>query len=109
MIPVGAVKPVHARATRAYPYRACAFGDRMVARAVEIRVLPIPKAGKLTRGGILPADAIAAHPKDAAGVLEDRIHRLIARPRIWFRQIIVITPVTPVRGSIRSAVTAQHS
>ena len=109
MIPVSAVEPVHARATRAHPCRACAFGDGIVARTVEVRVLPIPKAGKLTRGRIPPADAVAAHPEDAAGVFEDGIHRLIARPRIWFRKIVVVTPVTPMRGGIRRAVAAEHS
>src|SRR5678815_3943559 len=109
MSPVHAVEPVYARATRAHPYRASAFGDGVVARAVEVRVLPIPKAGKLTRGRIPPADAVAAHPEDAAGIFEDGIHRLVPRPWIWFGEVVVVSPVPPMRGSIRGPVTAQHA
>src|SRR5205814_6856558 len=109
VIPVSAVEPVHARATGAHPYRACASGDRMVARTVEVGVLPIPKTGKLTRGRIPPADAVAAHPEDAGGIFEDRIHRLVACPRIWFRKIVVIAPIAPMRSGIRVAVAAEHS
>lgn len=81
----------------------------MVARTVEVRVLPIPKAGKLTRGRIPPADAVAAHPEDAAGVLEDGIHGLVPCPWVWFGEVIVITPVPPMRGGIRRAIAAEHS
>ena len=109
VIPVNAVEPVHARATRAHPCRARAFGDSMVARAVEVRVLPIPKAGKLTRGRIPPANAVAAHPENTAGVFEDGIHRLVAGPGIWFGEVVVVSPVPPMRGGIRRAVAAKHS
>src|SRR4029077_4511076 len=109
VIPVDAVEPVNARATRAHPCRARAFGDSIVARSIEVRVLPIPKAGKLTRGRIPPAHAVAAHPEDAAGVFEDRIHRFIARPGIWFGEVVVVSPVPPMRGGIRRAITAEHA
>src|SRR4029077_4083340 len=81
----------------------------MVARAVEVRVLPIPKPGKLTRGRIPPADAIAAHPEDAAGVFEDGIHRVVPSPGVWFGEVVVVSPVPPMRGGIRRAVAAEHS
>src|SRR4026208_1751889 len=38
-IPVNVVEPVNARATRPHPCRACAFGDGVVARSIEVRVL----------------------------------------------------------------------
>ena len=81
----------------------------MMARAVEVGVLPIPKAVKLTRGRIPPADAVAAHPEDAAGVFEDGIHRLVPRPGIWFGEVVVVSPVPPMRGGIRGAVAVEHS
>src|SRR5215211_6162754 len=81
----------------------------MVARTVEVRVLPIPKAGELTRGRIPSADAVAAHPEDATRVFEDGIHRLVPRPGIWFGEVVVVSPVPPMRGAIRRSVAAKHS
>src|SRR4029078_2249306 len=97
----------------------------MMARAIEVGVLPIPKAGKLARGRIPSADAVAAHPEDAAGVFEDGIHRLRPRPgtqcgkgglaclvpRTGIRcgEVVVVSPVPPMGGGIRRAVAAEHS
>src|SRR5262249_7400167 len=93
----------------AAPNRPLPLQDRFNSIGGQIRVLPIPKIGERARGRIPSADAVAAHPKDAANIFKDGIHRLIASPEIWFGEVIVVAPITPMSGGVRRPFAAKHS
>ena len=71
--------------------------------------MPIPKIGENASGRIPFANAVAAHPKDAASIFKYGIHRLVSGPGVWFGKVVMIAPITPMSGGVFRTIVAEHS